>query len=240
MGICLGAVVALTLLISSSVSVQARWFCVDPVNAHDEEDRLCGETVRSLDTLLTSGTVQAGDRILLKTGQYGDLAIRQRHNNRLVTIASYPRHEVVFSSILIDESSNWAFSEITIEPPFGFISKEPLFQVSGASRSVVLKDSRIRAAPSVENWTKQDWLDHARTGIRVEGRGIKIERVEIENVRHGIESRADVSRFVGNVINRFSGDGIRGLGNGAIYAENTIKNCYDVDNNHDDGFQSWS
>lgn len=239
-GLCLVVVGMQILVLFVAGSAQARWLCVDPATDHDAEDRLCEETARSLDTLLLSGSVQPGDRILLKAGKYGDLAIRQRRNDRLVTIAAYPEHEAVFSSILIEDSSNWAFSEITIEPLPGTKNKGPLFQVSGESRSIVLKDSRVRAAPSVEKWTRQDWLNNARTGVRVEGRGIKIERVEIENVRHGIESLAHVSRFIGNTINRFSGDGIRGLGDGAVYAENTIKNCYDIDDNHDDGFQSWS
>ena len=43
-----------------------------------------------------------------------------------------------------------------------------------------------------------------------------------------------------NVIENFSGDGLRGLGDYGVFEFNTVKNCYDVNANHDDGFQSWS
>jgi parallel beta-helix repeat protein len=33
---------------------------------------------------------------------------------------------------------------------------------------------------------------------------------------------------------------LRGLGNYCTFQYNTVKNCYDVNGNHDDGFQSWS
>ncbi len=38
----------------------------------------------------------------------------------------------------------------------------------------------------------------------------------------------------------FAGDGLRGLGNDMVFEYNLVKNCYDVNGNHDDGFQSWS
>jgi hypothetical protein len=43
-----------------------------------------------------------------------------------------------------------------------------------------------------------------------------------------------------NVVENFAGDGLRGLGNDQVFQYNTVKNCYDVNENHDDGFQSWS
>ena len=38
----------------------------------------------------------------------------------------------------------------------------------------------------------------------------------------------------------FAGDGMRGLGDRTVFQYNTVKNRYDVNANHDDGFQSWS
>jgi len=43
-----------------------------------------------------------------------------------------------------------------------------------------------------------------------------------------------------NVVENFSGDGMRGLGDYTVFSHNTVMNCYDVNANHDDGFQSWS
>jgi MYXO-CTERM domain-containing protein len=44
----------------------------------------------------------------------------------------------------------------------------------------------------------------------------------------------------GNLVENFSGDGMRGLGDRTVFQYNTVKNCYAVNQNHDDGFQSWS
>jgi hypothetical protein len=62
------------------------------------------------------------------------------------------------------------------------------------------------------------------------------------NVRHGIivETEGENNLIEGNVVENFSGDGMRGLGNYNRFEYNTVMNCYDVDDNHDDGFQSYS
>jgi parallel beta-helix repeat protein len=62
----------------------------------------------------------------------------------------------------------------------------------------------------------------------------------ISVVDHGISNSAQFTLVSGNVIANFRGDGIRGLGDDAVYEYNIIKNSFDVDDNHDDGFQSWS
>jgi len=41
-------------------------------------------------------------------------------------------------------------------------------------------------------------------------------------------------------VENFAGDGLRGLGDHSVFQYNIVKNCYDVNANHDDGFQSWS
>jgi hypothetical protein len=48
------------------------------------------------------------------------------------------------------------------------------------------------------------------------------------------------SRIERNVVDSFAGDGLRGLGDNTVFEYNTVKNCYAVNANHDDGFQSWS
>ena len=65
-------------------------------------------------------------------------------------------------------------------------------------------------------------------------------RIHLLNVNFGISVIADDSLVMGNVVENFSGDGLRGLGNQCTFQYNMVKNCYNVNNNHDDGFQSWS
>jgi parallel beta-helix repeat protein len=60
------------------------------------------------------------------------------------------------------------------------------------------------------------------------------------NVNFGISVEASDSLISGNLVENFAGDGLRGLGNHCTFQYNTVKNCYKVNANHDDGFQSWS
>ena len=60
------------------------------------------------------------------------------------------------------------------------------------------------------------------------------------NVNFGISVGASDSLITGNLVENFAGDGLRGLGNHCTFEYNTVKNCYKVNANHDDGFQSWS
>ena len=56
----------------------------------------------------------------------------------------------------------------------------------------------------------------------------------------GILSSGDSCLVEYNTIENFAGDGLRGLGDYNTFQYNIVKNSYDVNGNHDDGFQSWS
>jgi parallel beta-helix repeat protein len=43
-----------------------------------------------------------------------------------------------------------------------------------------------------------------------------------------------------NRITDFMSDGLRGLADDCVFEGNVVENCYAIDANHDDGFQSWS
>jgi hypothetical protein len=62
----------------------------------------------------------------------------------------------------------------------------------------------------------------------------------LKNIDFGVVVSGDFCRIEKNVVENFAGDGIRGLGDYGVFQYNTVKNCYDVNANHDDGFQSWS
>ena len=59
------------------------------------------------------------------------------------------------------------------------------------------------------------------------------------NVHFGIYGQGDDSLVEYNEIVNFSGDGIRATGSGSVYQYNVIKNCFNVDDNHDDGIQGF-
>jgi parallel beta-helix repeat protein len=73
-------------------------------------------------------------------------------------------------------------------------------------------------------------------------KNVEIVNCDIENIQHGIsiDYFSDNSVAVNNTINNYSADGCRLIGNNLLFAYNSISNCYDVDENHDDAIQSYS
>jgi hypothetical protein len=81
---------------------------------------------------------------------------------------------------------------------------------------------------------------NAISGILIEGNQSIVENNTLININFGISISGDTSRVYGNQIINFSGDGIRPQGSFINVESNTIKNCYAVNANHDDGIQSFN
>ncbi|MBK8504911.1 MAG: right-handed parallel beta-helix repeat-containing protein [Saprospiraceae bacterium] len=76
--------------------------------------------------------------------------------------------------------------------------------------------------------------------IHMDGNAMVIENNQCHNVDQGITMVGDSAEVRNNQIVNFAGDGMRGLGSYLIFENNLVKNCYDVNDNHDDGFQSFT
>jgi parallel beta-helix repeat protein len=94
-------------------------------------------------------------------------------------------------------------------------------------------------APDYIKWTESDWNERKVNGIRFNGSNNIASRNTLVAVYHGITSTGSNNLFERNVIDGFNGDGMRGLGPGNTFLQNTVKNCVVTDQNHDDGFQAW-
>lgn len=183
--------------------------------------------------------VQGGDTITLQTGSYGSLTISGKHNNSFVVIRANIGSTAVFKSINFNNSSYWELSGVHIKPRYtsGADGKKAL-NLNG--NYLTAKNCVINYSDDISGWTDLDWLARAGNGIIMNGTNIIVRDNIISVVDHGISNSAQYTIVYGNVIANFRGDGIRGLGDDAVYEYNTIKNSFDVDDNHDDGFQSWS
>ena len=91
-------------------------------------------------------------------------------------------------------------------------------------------------------WSATDWAEQPGTAMSSRAPGTQFLRNRIRNVTHGISIAHDSpnARVAGNVIDGFSRDGLRGIGEYGVFEGNTVMNAYDVDDHHDDFFQSWS
>ena len=183
--------------------------------------------------------IQGGDTISLVNGNYGDLTISGKNNSSFVTIRAYTGATPVFNSIDIHNSSYWKLYGVDIKPRYSN-GADGTEAVNLDGNYLTIENCIINYSDDISGWTAADWLARTGNGVIMDGSNINVLNNTITAIDHGIACSASNSLVSHNLIANFRGDGIRGLGNDDVYEYNTIKNSYAVDDNHDDGFQSWS
>ena len=186
----------------------------------------------SLDTALAS--VEDGDVVWLRAGEYGGLSISGAQHTTAVTIAAVDAEIAHFSSVRIEDSAGITLRDLVVSGE----AAGTLMDLSG--ERLVVEQCTLLSTEDSSDWSAQDWIDRASSGIQADGTDITLRGNTLKNVAYGISVGATHSLIEGNLIENFSRDGLRGLGDYSIFQYNTVKNSYAVDDHHDDGFQSWS
>ncbi len=190
--------------------------------------------------------VRPGDTIWLRSGYHGDLLINRYYNVGHITLAAEEGHTPRLSSLRIRSGSHWAIRGLTISAEFGApYQRRTLVDLDshswhGPVHDIVVERCVIRSVADASAWTAGDWNELACNGMQVDGTRMTIRDNRLRNVNFGISVAASDSLIAGNLVENFAGDGLRGLGDHCTFEYNTVKNCYKVNANHDDGFQSWS
>jgi len=190
--------------------------------------------------------IKAGDTIFLRNGSYGELNITSYYNSSKITIVADNGHNPVFRNIVVRSSRNWRLQGLTVNAAaFAFEDVRKLISLeshdwTGPLDRITVKYCSVRSTNDSSGWSKNDWNTKAMDGISVSGKYMNVANNTLLNVDMGITVGASHSMIEYNVIENFAGDGLRGLGDFTTFQYNTVKNCYAVDSNHDDGFQSWS
>ncbi len=191
--------------------------------------------------------IKAGDTLMLYSGLHGDIFLKNYINDQNITVMNVPEHTPIFKRLHLQAGKNWVFSGIKISSePYGeYINGKLVFLESHNWRGPVsnIKIENCHVYSTTEPWTTaEDWVNKVSSGIYT-SRGtnmIEVNNNVVENIRFGIGISGDYENISGNIIKNFSGDGIRIIGSNSVVEKNIIKNCYDVDNNHDDGIQSFT
>ena len=190
--------------------------------------------------------VRAGDTIRLRSGYHGALSVTGYYNTGNITIAAEEGHRPLLSSVRIRAGARWTLRGLTVSAEFGESYKRgTLIDLDshgwqGPVHDIVVEDCAVRSAADSSAWTAEDWNERACNGLQVDGARMTIRNNRLLNVNFGISVDASDSVVSGNLVENFAGDGLRGLGDYCTFEYNTVKNCYNVNANHDDGFQSWS
>ncbi len=190
--------------------------------------------------------VKAGDTIWLRSGDYGDLRIQGYYNAGVITIAAAEGQTPRFHSVLVRSGSNWALKGLHVSPEFGS-GKKPRNLIDleshgwqGPIHDVLVEGCTLRSTEDATAWSAAQWNELSSSGIEADGTRITVRGNRLKNVNSGITVGASHALVERNMVENFAGDGLRGLGDHSVFQYNVVKNCYDVNDNHDDGFQSWS
>lgn len=233
--------IATAIWVTLCLVADAKDIHVDPEWRGSTSDGSSTKPWRSLNEVFEREALRPGDTVQLRSGDYGTLKVNNRQNQGTVTIAAAQGHVPRFTAIYFTASSHWHLRGLSVSPSHGAADIQgSLVTIHSNSQDITVEDTVVMSVPDITSWTAADWNAKANNGIAAGGVRIVLRGNRIRNVNHAIIMGGTHSLVENNLVENFSGDGIRGLGDHTTYRGNTIKNCYKVNDNHDDGFQSWS
>ena len=204
----------------------------------------------TLVTVNPGAPVHAGDTLWLRTGYHGALTIQGAYNTSAVTIAAQPGHTPRLRSVLVRAAQNWVLRGLSISPSHASPPPSSITIVDvedhhffGPAWDIEVHDSDIFSIAAASAWSANDWVNVASSGVSVDSDRVTIRNCRVRNVRFGISVSGVAARIQENLVDGFSADGLRGLGDDGLFEYNRVQNSYvedPPDPNHDDGFQSWS
>ncbi len=194
----------------------------------------------------TNGPIHAGDTLIVLSGLHGKFFQRGSFNESYITIKAMDGHQPIISEINLTAGSNWRFEGLTISSePYGeYLTSNLMYLQShgwhGPINNLHIKDCNLYSTANSTPWSKDDWLSNSRTGMSIVGDSVLVENCHLLNVNFGISLVGKNLIALNNTIENFAGDGMRALGPNIVIEGNTIKNCYKINDNHDDGIQSFN
>lgn len=200
-------------------------------------------------TVNAGAPVRAGDTLLLHSGYYGDVLIEHAYNATPIAIAPAPGAQPRLRSLMVRSAQNWNIQGLEISPSFAVPNEQiTIVEVTdhdwfGPAWDIELANLDIHSIANASGWGPAEWVDLASSGVDTDATRVTLRDSRIRNVRFGIAVSGDDARIQRNTIDGFSADGIRGLGNRGLYEYNRVQNNLigdEFDENHDDGFQSWT
>jgi hypothetical protein len=185
--------------------------------------------------------IAPGDRLLLAEGDYGAVRIAGIVAAPPVRVEPAPGAAAPprLASLTVADAAGIEIAGLLVEGGSGG-PHAALVTVEADARDILLDGLTVRSAAGHEGWSVAQWRELARAGVEIDGARVELRDSRIGGVRNGIIARGPDVRVIGNLVDGFSGDGMRGLGDGGLFEGNGVQNCVKVDGNHDDGFQSWS
>lgn len=193
----------------------------------------------------TGGFVHAGDTLVLMDGLHGTLVLEKYINTAPITIMGMEGETAVLKNIHLRTCKHWRFENVTISSePYGMYLNAVLFFIEshawqGPSSHIEIDRCDIFSGETP--WTTaEDWNSKMSNGIYINADSVLVSNSMIRNINFGLQAVGNYIEARNNQVINFAGDGMRIIGSNITFSHNLIKNCYVVNDNHDDGIQSWA
>lgn len=234
-------VVAAVLMLAAN-DVRAAEYFLDPTRGRASNSGTRTEPLGSLAEVAASDrTFAAGDVLILLAGHHGAPVLRTQ-NPGVVTVRPDPGARVTLRQLTIQNARNWHVLGLEISPSLESpYQRVTMVSITGGSDNTV-EDCNAYSVPDSSAWSATEWDTLSCNGANVSGTRNTVRGCHFRNVNFGISTSNTSThcRVERNVVENIAGDGLRGIGDYSVFEYNVVKNCYAVNANHDDGFQSWS
>jgi hypothetical protein len=230
------------VLLAGWQGARAATYYVDPANGLISNNGSSTNPWNTLAAVATAKTFAAGDSIFLRSGYHGAVTISGTFTGP-VTFLAAPGQKPMLKSLRLNTARNMVFQGLTITPeattPYATGTLVNL--TSGATQNTV-QSCTLYSQWDATAWDSLAWNQKTCNAMTVDGAKDTLRGNYLKNVNFGISVGfgAESTLVERNRIENFAGDGLRGLGDYGMYQYNFVSGCYDVNANHDDGFQSWS
>ncbi|MBP7143350.1 MAG: right-handed parallel beta-helix repeat-containing protein [Opitutaceae bacterium] len=240
----------LAILLSVPGLRAAGYFC-DPDKGNMSNPGTSESPWSTLQAVFERGTAFApGDVIYLRNGYHGSPEITGGPGSGNVIIQAQEGHTPALRRLGAKNARNWIVSGLNIsqlnaseiDKVDNRTSVWGLVDLAPTSDHITVKNCTIYGAKSVVGWNASDFGPRMGTGVHVAGEHCIVEDNHIFNIRTGVWVKP-TARFVAvrdNTIEDILNDGIFALADDGLYEYNLIRNWYGVNENHDDGIQSWA
>lgn len=202
-----------------------------------------GASYPSFGALVQSGKLTGGDRVFLMDGYHGTLTIKDQQFTKPVTIAQMPGQTAQVEMVAVYNSSNVVLRDFKVWAMSANAGSGTLVRTFADTNNITVANLDVRSVADAGNyltWSRTTWQANKRLGIFLQGTNNSAIGNRVTGTYHAIQTDGRYGSIIGNIIDGFSGDATRAIGNDNVVRGNKIQNCFQIDANHADGVQSWS
>lgn len=197
----------------------------------------------SFAALAASKKLVAGDHVLFMAGYHGMLSVSGQNFTAPVTLMAAPGAAAHVDAIRVTASSNITIKDLKVWTTGATTTVVSQVRADADTADITFQNLDVRAVDASVNYVSWDlatWTANKRNGIEMKGTRNSAIGNRVTGVNFGIAASGNGALIENNIIDGFSGDGMRALGDNSVIRGNRVQNCVKIDGNHADGFQSWS